>query len=67
MSPKTKNLVLGIAMILAALAGAVVYFLDGNPETVVKPGEVIESVMDGIDVMKNEVEEIGVAPEGEVK
>ena len=56
MSIKTKQVILGIAMILAGLASAVVYFLDGDPATVVKPGEVIESVRDGIDVIKGDAD-----------
>ena len=56
MTTKTKNLVLGIAMILAAIAGAVVYFFDGDPETVVEPKKVIEKVIEGVDVIKGDAE-----------
>ena len=59
-----KKWALGIGLILAAIAGAVVAYLDNDPATVVKPGEVIESVKEGINVIKKK-DDFDAAPVGE--
>jgi hypothetical protein len=45
---------LGIAIILAAVAGAVVAYFDGDPETKVDPQAVVAGVSDGVGVIRGE-------------
>jgi len=49
---KAKMIVLGVAMILAAIGGAVVAFLDNDPATTVDPAAVVEQVKQGVETIR---------------
>lgn len=53
MSKKTKKLIVGIAMILAAMAGAAIAVFDDDPNTKVDVKETIEKVNEGVDTIKD--------------
>lgn len=48
----TKKIILGVAIILAAIAGAIVAYLDDDPETVVDIPGVYHEVQDGVGTIK---------------
>jgi len=54
---KAKKIALGIAIILAAIASAVVAFLDDDPATKVEPGKVVEEVNEGVNEIKGAKED----------
>ena len=50
---KAKKIALGIVIILAAIAGALVALLDNDPLTKPDIGQVIEDVQEGVDIIKD--------------
>lgn len=54
--PVWQKWVLGLAIILAAVAGAAVAYFDGDPETVVDPKAVVSGVSEGVDVIRGKDE-----------
>ncbi len=55
---RTKTWILGISIILAAVATAFVAFFDNDPNTEVNVPQTIEEIHEGITVITNEVEEV---------
>jgi len=49
-----KKWVIGIAIILAAIAGAVVKLLDGDPNTNPDPAAVVAEVKKGVDTIRED-------------
>ncbi|MBN2714104.1 MAG: hypothetical protein JXR97_16920 [Planctomycetes bacterium] len=49
---KAKKIILGVAIILAALAGAIIAVLDNDESPKLDTGATIEKVKEGVDVIK---------------
>lgn len=56
LTARSKKWVLGISIILAAVAGALVAFFDNDPTTEPNIPQVIEEVQEGVSVITSEKE-----------
>ena len=54
MGTKTKKVILGVAIILAAVAGYVVALLDGDPATKPEIKPVVDGVTEGVGVIRSD-------------